>query len=111
MCTCKVKVTPVIIAVVVVLVVYAFLFFRSWDRFSGEAIAARLDFNMMYKLICEYREKHGRWPERLDQTRLHGRFPPPSSDPISGKPWLYFPNAKPGTRKFSAIWCNLGTQY
>ena len=59
---------------------------------------------MTYKAICKYREKSGRWPDRLDQAPIFKDYVPSTSDPIFHKPWLYFPNAKPGTRDILLAW-------
>lgn len=48
---------------------------------------------LRYKLLG-YRLSHGRWPEALAELKLDEIS---ARDPISGKPFLYFSNAKPSS--------------
>ena len=100
----KVTVRVAKVAVAIILIVYAYMFFWSWAFYMHKASATAFELGMTYKSVCKYRDKNGRWPDRLDQAPLGGDFVPPTCDPIFHKPWLYSSNAKPGTNAILLAW-------
>ena len=62
------------------------------DKFGLERI---------YSALSKYRETHGRWPATIEEA---DKLPPTTyeTDARFHRPWLYYPNAKPGTKEVLA---------
>jgi hypothetical protein len=58
----------------------------------------------IYSTLSKYRETYGRWPasieEAVDQVGRLGLVS--SADGVFHRPWLYYPDAKPGTKEVLA---------
>ena len=84
--------------------IYAFLLFGDYTSFAHKGGATCSEMRYVFKALCDDRGKNGRWPGRLDAVQLnkdweaHGRCECYTTDPIFDEPWLYYPDAKPGTR-------------
>jgi hypothetical protein len=67
-----------------------------------KASADRIGLECVYSALSKYRETHGRWPETIEEATMQPGTPSIArggSDSIFHRPWLYYPNAKPGTKE------------
>jgi hypothetical protein len=68
-----------------------------------KASADRIGLERVYFVLSKYRETHGRWPETIDEAAAQPDMPSAGGvDSIFHRPWLYYPNAKPGTKEVLA---------
>jgi hypothetical protein len=65
--------------------------------------ADRLMLERVYSVVSKYRETHGRWPATIEEAAKEPGTPMVyGADSIFHRPWLYYPNAKPGTKEVLA---------
>jgi len=64
----------------------------------------KVELERFYSVLSEYRGARGRWPETIGEatTVLPSKSSFTGVDPIFHRPWLYYPNAKPGTKEVLA---------
>jgi hypothetical protein len=68
-----------------------------------KAAADKIILKRVYSVLTKYREAHGRWPENIVEAAKELKLPGVDRvDPILERPWLYYPNAKPGTKEVLA---------
>ncbi len=68
-----------------------------------KAVADKLSLERVYFALSKYRETHGRWPATIDEAVAQPGMPIAAGvDSIFDRPWLYYPNAKPGTKEVLA---------
>ena len=81
---------------------YAFLLFGCWTNDEHIQGAAVTGMRVVYNDLCNYRERHGRWPQNLVEAAKEkgahsGLDGGEVTDLVSRRPFLYYPDAKPGT--------------
>jgi hypothetical protein len=80
--------------------------FLGWHLFwdlahtRHKAVADKGRLGCVYSALSKYRETHGRWPETINEAAKEFDMMPVAAgeDSIFHRPWLYYPNAKPGTK-------------
>jgi hypothetical protein len=76
-----------------------------WDLAHArhKAVAEKSMLERAYLVLSKYRETHGRWPTTIDEAASQPGMPIAAGvDSIFNRPWLYYPNAKPGTKEVLA---------
>jgi hypothetical protein len=77
--------------------------FVDYGHTTHKASADRIMLERVYFVLSEYRETHGRWPETIEEAAKQPGMPMTyGADSIFHRPWLYYPNAKPGTKEVLA---------
>jgi hypothetical protein len=62
--------------------------------------ADKLMLERVYFALCKYREAHGQWPDTIREAiQQMGNTAIVEGDAIFDSPWLYYPDAKPGTKE------------
>ncbi len=64
-------------------------------RTIAEEGAVSCDMNHLYLALHDYHDAKKAWPAKLEDLKVHEIL---LKDKISGKPYLYFPDARYGTR-------------
>lgn len=62
--------------------------------------ADKWGLDRVYFVVSKYRDTHGQWPATIEEAAKQPDMPMTyGGDAIFHRPWLYYPNAKPGTKK------------
>ena len=92
----------VVLAVLIIVVLFLGLWlFLDCGVARHKAAADKSRLGCVYLALSKYREAHGRWPETINEAAKEFDMMPVAAgeDSIFHRPWLYYPNAKPGTKE------------
>jgi hypothetical protein len=94
----------IFLAILLMVVFFLGLFFFLDRACTMHKVSVeRFMLERVYFVLSKYREAHGRWPETIDEAAAQPGMPMTyGDDSIFNRPWLYYPDAKPGTKEVLA---------
>jgi hypothetical protein len=99
----RVIVRALLLAVLLILGLWLSLVLSlDYGTTKHKASAERSDLKRVYSTLSTYRETHGRWPATIEEAARQPGMPIVYWQDMFGQPWLYYPNAKPGTKEVLA---------